>query len=432
MHFFILHGRKNMKRFLAFLLIAAVVVGTVVYLRKQGIVLDKEPAVCFVVEADNLYDVDFGDFLDVIEKIVNRNGIIMGVVADGEPYVSFEYDVPSRKPAIIDYFREKENAEYTEEIIRNLCTGVPKTPENDLLGAITLAERQFLRYHKATERKIIVISSGISRAGAFNFKDFSGTVEGVTVTNVLAYNPEKIVRKLEAANAIPDLTGVNSFEWYGLGRTAGGQEISENETKALRDLWTEITEYSGLPAKFTEIKPDEIKNVIKRYKNKHNFTAPHLNVSSSLQSTVITFGSQTPVETDITGTEIRLTEQRIGFVPGQAKLINQDKASRALEQYALDLKEWSPGNGKILIVGVIDSEEADEQHRAVALERAVMVKNLLISLDCPAAAFETATIKSESDSSDSSGGEAVTQMSAGQDDAVLILGSSSAERYELG
>ena len=361
-----------MKKFVAFLLVALTAIGTysAVTGKSEQNNTNQKPALCFVVEADDLFGFNFNEFSYEIKDVVSKYGYIRAVCADGRPFVYVDIDVPMPEKRYTKAKQRRMNESITNEIIAMLNDVSPKTPENDLLGAIKNGKQILNRCRDATSRDMIVISSGISRAGILRFQDYSYDSADRRLNVLLTTTPEKIVAQLTSNNAIPDLSNLDALIWYGCGATPseGNQKIPDSASIKIQDLWACITEEAGCPAEFLDISLSDIP------------------FDTDLNSTVIDFGED-KIDIDPPEIDIKFNESQLGFIPNEAVLRDDETAKEMLEPYAQSLIEYAKTANRdepiLYIVGLTATFGDPERCEKLSLERAEKVKQLLVAQGCP-------------------------------------------------
>ena len=321
-----------MKKFLAFVLAIAAAIGGWSFLqkRKQPETPEK-PALCIVLEAGDLFPkVDFSQLKTEIYTVVEQYGYIRLIVADEEPYTAVSVDVQKPDKQYTKAKQKRINDQYTTQIIEMANAAAAKTPENDILAGIKRGKQELARCRDAASRDMIVISSGVSRAGSLRFQDF-GYDNGTRMTNaLLTAKPEQIVHDLAATYSIPDLSAVDAITWYGIGASAGRQVIPNSVQPKLESLWLALTEEAGCPADFQEF-PFES-------------DAPE----TDLHATVIDFGED-QLSVDMNTVQVSLDEETLSFVPDDAIFIDIEQTKKVLQPYA---EQMISSDAELYLIGL--------------------------------------------------------------------------------
>lgn len=357
-----------MKKFIAFILVVLAAIGTYSAVKgKDEPETDKKPAVCFIIEANDLFGFDFNQLRDEIFDIVATNGYICAVCADGQPYVYAEVDVPTPAKKYTKSKQKKLNESITSEIIAMLNDVAPKSAEDDLLGAIKTGKQALRSCRDATSKDMIIISSGISRIGVLCFQEYGYKLNGRQFNSLLSAKPEEVVAKLNENFSIPDLSNIDSIRWYGCGASVGKQKISDKASAKIQALWDCITEETGCQADFDDIKLGEPFN-------------------TDFHSTVIDFGKD-EIIIEPPEIEVKFDEKQLGFIVNKAVLRDKNKALKLLEPYAQTIINYSESTDStdpiLYIVGLSATYGNPKLCESLSLARAEKVKQLLVSQGCP-------------------------------------------------
>ncbi|WP_347060150.1 OmpA family protein [Blastococcus sp. HT6-30] len=157
----------------------------------------------------------------VLTNAVRTRSAVSVVVADGAPFV---LDAEQSGTAGV------ANREALDEA---LTSAAARTPETDLLTALGLGAAEIASADG--RRTVLVVDSGLSTTGALDFRR-----EGL-----LDADPADVVGSLQAAGALPDLSGVHVV-FQGLGDTAAPQpSLGEPVRRQLADLWTAVALAAG-------------------------------------------------------------------------------------------------------------------------------------------------------------------------------------------
>lgn len=356
-----------MKKLIAFLVVAAIAVYGVVQLTKGSPVETEKPALCIVMEADDLFPaVDFNSMREKISAVVEKCGYIRLVVADGSPFTAVDVDIPTPDKKYTKSKQKKLNEDLTDHIIEMMndaATVRPKTAENDLLAGIKRGKQELARCQSATRKDLIVIASGISRAGNLRFQEYVYDNGSRTTNALLTAKPEEIVAELLKNYAVPNLSGVDSLTWYGLGAFAGAQKVPDSVIPKLETLWTAITDEAGCPVDFGDLTLQE--------------NPPQTDTHSA----VIDFGEDKLV-VDISKLEVSLDEKALGFEANLAELKDVNKAKSIVAPFA-ELMCQSD-DAELYLVGLTATFGNDLEHCVELSEaRAQVVKGLLVMQGVP-------------------------------------------------
>ncbi|MGY1987745.1 OmpA family protein [Blastococcus sp. SYSU DS0669] len=154
----------------------------------------------------------------VLTNAVRTRAEMSVVVADGAPFV-----VEDARSTGAD----------RESLDQHLTSAAARTPETDLLAALGLAAAEISAADG--RRTVLVVDSGLSTTGALDFRQ----------RGLLDADPADVVASLQAAGALPDLSGVHVV-FQGLGDTAAPQPpLGEAVRRQLADLWTAVALAAG-------------------------------------------------------------------------------------------------------------------------------------------------------------------------------------------
>lgn len=357
-----------MKKIIAFILILAIAFGAWKTVQKSNNDSEEKPALCIVLECDNLFpSVDFSQLKDEIYAVVENYGYIRLVVADGKPYTAVDVDVPTPEKKYTALKQKKINNTVTDEIIEMMNHVLPKVAEDDLLGGIKRGKQELMRCRDASEKQMIVITSGISRAGALRFEDYVYTTSDSTANALLTAQPQEIVPKLTANYAIPDLSDIDSLKIYGIGSSTDDQTIPDSVQSKLVELWTAIAEEAGCPFDF------------------YDMALTGNPPQTELKSTVIEFSEDT-LKLDINKLEVQFDENSLGFISNEAVLLDIEQTRQILKPYA---EKLSSAETEVWLIGLTATFGDPENCKSLSLERANVIKDILLSQGVPASKIHT-------------------------------------------
>ena len=162
-------------------------------------------------------------------------GNVSLVVADGEPYVAYNFELEKPDKNIDDAKRRQIAKENAQQILTELPKACARTAEYDLLTAISLSADTLQSSQDGMEHTMIICDSGLSTASYLNFLE----------SNLFETPVEAIVSKLEELHAIPELESVDVI-WIGLSKTIGAQPSLDSDHKyRLEKLWEAILTAGG-------------------------------------------------------------------------------------------------------------------------------------------------------------------------------------------
>lgn len=200
-----------------------------------------------ILDFDKGYiDENNSPFLHEKYKIVGLRGIII----DGNPtecksdeleefFDNFDIAAKNR--------RYKATKKYLEALPEKLANKYANDEEVDTLEAFFVASNYFEQVSNATERRIIVVDSGLTTTGALDF------IKNDNLNSILKQNEDlsedqlnSFIDELYENKEIPDLSNTKIL-WYGLGQVGENQqELSKKQINNLKLLWKKILEQSGV------------------------------------------------------------------------------------------------------------------------------------------------------------------------------------------
>ncbi|GAA2359275.1 hypothetical protein [Dactylosporangium salmoneum] len=153
------------------------------------------------------------------------------VVSDGQP--SLKGPVSLAASGNNAEARKKSTAALSSSFAAKVIAARATAPENDLLGAISLAARA--TSGGTGTRTLLVIDSGLQTVAPLRFQD----------PGVLGADPADVAESLASAHALPDLKGVTVL-LSGIGDTAAPQEpLSTAQRANLVAIWTAVLQRAG-------------------------------------------------------------------------------------------------------------------------------------------------------------------------------------------
>lgn len=162
-------------------------------------------------------------------------GNVSLVVADGEPFVAYNFEIKKPDKNIDDSKRRQLAKGNAQQILTEFPKACAKTEEYDPLTAISLSADTLQSSQDGTEHTMIICDSGLSTTSYLNFLE----------SNLFETPVETIVSKLEELHAIPELESVDII-WIGLSKTCGAQPSLDSDHKyKLQELWEAILTAGG-------------------------------------------------------------------------------------------------------------------------------------------------------------------------------------------
>lgn len=172
-------------------------------------------------------------------------GDCSAVIVDGDPFLACNYNItkPEKK---IDQAKQNQLARnHTAQILSEASQTKAKTPEIDVLSALTLSA-QTLKSCDSSQKHMLVFDSGLSTCDPLNFSQ----------ENLIDAPADVVVEQLQEIHAIPDLAGID-ITWIGIGITCGeGQQKPTSDYKyKLQTLWEAILTAGGASSVIFDTSP---------------------------------------------------------------------------------------------------------------------------------------------------------------------------------
>ena len=366
----------------------------------DGNVKPDQPAIALaIIVGRRACSNDFTDSMySEIREWVGRavyGGYISVIVGDGEPLLTRTFGR--------DSFPESANStQYMNGLIEKRTNEVigfihdPSlraiAPEADLLGAIVQAERSlYADEASGLEKRIIIMDSGLPTAGFLNLQKIEVREKSAENGDI-----ETIVSDLKSVRGIlPDLTGISSIKWVGLGNVAYPQRLPNTIGIQIEELWRAVLRESGavltegdirikaaggVPNMFSEDEggfPSVTTIFFDSYQPEHV-----VELSQIPKSSLPAKGCEEPLEKP---TGLTISSEQVPFMPDQAVYANEEAAFLILQKYAEWLKTYFaayPGSN-IYVVGFMANTRPDDNDRlntSLSEQRAETVKGTLVDL----------------------------------------------------
>lgn len=177
------------------------------------------------------------DLSSQVYEVCDTYGKVSALIADGDPYLACDYTVKEPGMWITKGKKKQLSTNYTSQIMAGLAAAKPKTPETDTLTAISKGASILHSVAEDSDRKMVIYGSGLDTTSVLDFAEQD-----------LIHTPvESIVKQLKSMNAIPDLTGISSVTWIGIGQTCGEQsKLTADYEYRLKERWKAILLEGGI------------------------------------------------------------------------------------------------------------------------------------------------------------------------------------------
>lgn len=342
---------KMLTRMAAMVAAGSLVVGL---LAGCSVIPSKDGAADSAVATDTALILTQGDGMPTLtnaEDFLNSVNVTPGgsaglVVADGKPFALGPQRFDQVKNNDIQQARADKAARL--ELVEAVQGAAAKTPETDLVTAVSLASRM-LSAGTADNKVLIIRHSGVNTAVA------SLPMQDLDLLNS---DPAKLLDQLDAAAMLPQLNGV-AVEFYGLGDVAGSQgTLSAQQVQWLKNFWQGFFDRTGANVTFnTDIVSGDALTA-----NGHKVT---------------------PLAPAGAPTFIKVSAEQVDFQPDSTTFLDEAAARKALNGLAEQLKGTS---AHYIVAGStarVDNASR-EGAQALSLARAQAVRSVLAEAGVPA------------------------------------------------
>lgn len=283
------------------------------------------------------------DFLARVN--VTHNGSAGLVIADGAPFALGPQRFDQVKNNDIQQARADKAARL--ELVEAVQEAAAKTPETDLISAISLASRM-LSAGTADTKVMVIRHSGVNTGASLPMQDL----------DLLNSDPAKLLDQLDAAAMLPQLNGV-AVEFYGLGDVAGSQgTLSAQQVQWLKSFWQAFFDRTGANVTFhTDIVSGDALN------NGHTVT---------------------PLAAAGAPTFVKVSAEQVAFQPDSTTFLDEAAARAALNGLAEQLKGTSAAHYIVAGSTAQVDNASREGAQALSLARAQAVRDVLVEAGVPA------------------------------------------------
>jgi outer membrane protein OmpA-like peptidoglycan-associated protein len=337
----------------------------------------------------------------LVQQMVASAGFLSWVEVEGEPQCQNEYKISA--PSTFGLSQKQINRVYTQQadgLLANLTSVKAKTPEADVLQALNIASRSLADAPQGSSKQIIVLDSGLSTKGVFNF----------TISDFLDTDPSVAVNYLVEQKNIPDLSGV-TVTFIGLGDTsAPQQQLSGSQVDNLQQIWRGIVEKGNGKANILDALPGS---------DIPTTGYPTVSTVSVLSDASSTFDNSSAV-----------VFRNIQFIGDSATYSDSEAAISALQPVANYMKAHP--EFAILLIGTTAGDNDKDYCFKLSFARASAVRSTLISLGVSAGRTTVMGMGFEDPWHilDTSNGGLIESVAA-QNRKVVLLNASSNEARKI-
>lgn len=292
---------------------------------------------------------------ELVYDAIRGYGFLAAVSIDGEPEVLMadSFDIPESYKRASKSKLDADAAANTAALLTALGQITADDPEADYLEGLRLAARSLSGLEGYESKRIVMLGTGLSTAGALNFRN-----------NLLSADPDTLAALLAERKEIPDLTGI-TVTWLHLGDVADPQPaLSPLQRSRLEAIWQAIVERGGGSFQALDVLPEAAPAG----------PLPAVSVVELAPEAPIAFAP----EADLLESPIVLTEEQVTFVGDRADYLHPDAAGEAIAPIAEYLREHPQLN--ILLVGTTAGDSTGTYCDQLSQDRAETVKNTLIGL----------------------------------------------------
>lgn len=297
--------------------------------------------------------IDETKFIDEITKAcaISKNKIVL-ISIEGSPVVVETYSIPKSGFMLLPSQKKRRAKTYSTEILSDIAAITPTTAECDYAAAFNRIANNI---SPGTEVDIIVKGSGLSTQGIVDF-----------TKGIIRREAESLVEAVEAANALPRFTDIQSVWWTGLGQTSSPQEsVSENQYRRLEEFWTLYLEKGG--AKDISISAGNSKSG-----SEAKAELPPVTPVDLPQEDSIEYDGESKLSIN-KGANVINEATLGGFLADSASFVDTNKATEVAKQIAPQLN-----NEKFIVAAFTAGDNNNQYCTELSKERAETFRNLLI------------------------------------------------------
>lgn len=343
---------KMLTRMAAMVAAGSLVVGL---LAGCSVIPSKDGAADNAVATDTALILTQGDGMPALtnaEEFLNSVNVTPGgsaglVVADGKPFAVGPQRFDQVKKNDIQQARADKAARL--ELVEAVQGAAAKTPETDLISAISIAGRM-LSAGTANRKVMVIQHSGVNTGASLPMQEQE--------LDLLNTEPAQLLDQLDAAAMVPQLNGV-TVEFYGLGDVAGSQgTLSAQQVQWLKSFWQGFFDRTGANVTFHS----DIVSGDALTENGHTVT---------------------PLAAAGAPTFVKVSAEQVAFQPDSTAFLDEAAARAALNGLAEQLKGTSAHHIVAGSTAQVDNASS-EGAQALSLARAQAVRDVLVEAGVPA------------------------------------------------
>ncbi|MDO4486941.1 MAG: OmpA family protein [Bacillota bacterium] len=295
------------------------------------------------------------DTYNLISKVMDNEagGTFSVIELDGSPYEVVSGKIPEINSTYSETRKNSMKAQNIEVLYQAFNMAVPKTPEVDVLKALTMAGKR--AESMEGEKQIVMIDNGILTTGMIDAK------------TMFSADESWIVEQLREKNSLPNLEGIE-LTWVGLGNLSAGsqKDLPESAQRELRDKWEAIIEAAGGHVEFVP--------VLSALERSNEDAMPSVTGIDPPKQEIIHLEESNTIDLDKTTV---ISENMLMFEPDSAELKQTKTSDKVISDIASAMEKSS--ETKILIAGSVAGDSESAWGEELSKMRAETVKSLLVA-----------------------------------------------------
>ena len=335
--------------------------------------------------ADN--ETKVNENIEELASLPERPGTTYAFIsADGAPTCIGEpgtiVDLSQR--GYTDTMMERVRAGIKADLMADLNTYVPSSPQIDLAGAIQMGVRQ-LRANAVEGRDnvLVLYTSGKSCAGLINLAE----------TPVYRLDIQASVPGLAAEMGV-DMSFVDRLVWYCCGDFAGEEQqpLSSAEQNKLREFYKELFVALGMEESNIQFRDDLPQTECYQF---DETPVSCIEVADAAYDLAELSPNLLENGNALSNQAISISEEQVQYKPDSAEFLDPVSAAKTLQPLADFLTE--NGEIQILLYGTCAGDTNTDYALQLGRARAESVKSVLVADGIPEDRIITATVRTEDD-----------------------------------
>lgn len=293
-----------------------------------------------------------------VSTAIGTYGMVSVISNDGKPDLisATIHDIPEQYKYGSPDKLAQDAKRKTNALLADLANVRANDSESDILEALRLAVRSLVSAPEGSQKKIVVLDTGLSTTGLLDFRN----------TDIFHADPNDIADKLNEKHAIPDFSDI-TIQWQQLGDVCEPQQsLSPAQVLQLEEIWQAIIEKTGgtFELSLTVANPENISGDL-----------PTVSLVEFIPDEPIQFD---PVVVGKFDTPQFLSEEQVQFVGNSDQFLNPEEAITIITPIA-EYMEATP-NFKMLLIGTTAGDNNSDGCLDLSQRRASTVKSTLVSL----------------------------------------------------